>query len=332
VSALKNPTVGELGERALISRIRELFPSLTLLGDDSAVLSPLSCPVVTTDSFQEGTHFYRWWCDPDILGRRLLEAALSDLAAMGAEPGWVFAAMGLPPDLEVRWLENFYRGLTCRPDCVLAGGEIIQSAALTLTLTAVGEGGDPEKLLLRSSLGHDDWLWLTGPIGRAVDAPALLDRAGGMSGTGLEPVNPGLDPASIEQIRAFLQPRAEFEASRLLRNRGVRAAIDVSDGLISEATHLARESGVDTHIELDLVPMFGSVADRPLDAASAGEDFVLLFGAESGQDFAAEGFSKVGYSSRGIGEVHVHSGGQVLETHGSGYDHFQDIEPDLIGG
>jgi len=302
VSTLKNPTVGELGERALIRRIRDIFPSLTLIGDDSAVLSPLSCPVVTTDSFQEGTHFHRWWCDPDILGRRLLEAALSDLAAMGAEPGWVFAAMGLPPDLEVRWLENFYRGLTSRRDCVLAGGEIIRSATFMLTLTAVGEGGDPGKLLLRSSLGPDDWLWLTGPIGRAVDAPALLERAGGMSGPDLEPVNPGLDPASIEQIRAFLQPGAEFTASHICRNRGVLAAIDISDGLISEAAHLARESGVDTHIELDLVPVFGSVADRPLDAASAGEDFVLLFGAKSGHD--------------------VHSGGQILETHGSGYDHF----------
>jgi len=322
VGVLKNLTVGELGERALISRIRDLFPSLTLIGDDSAVLSPLSCPVVTTDSFQEGTHFHRWWCDPDILGRRLLEAALSDLAAMGAEPGWMFAAMGLPPDLEVRWLEDFYRGLTCRRDCVLAGGEIIRSAAFTLTLTAVGEGGDPERLLLRSSLGRDDWLWLTGPIGRAVDAPALLERAGGMSGPDLEPVNPGLDPASIEQIRAFLQPRAEFEASRICRNRGVRAAIDISDGLISEAAHLARESGVDTHIELDLVPVFGSVADRPLDAASAGEDFVLLFGAESGQDFTEEGFTKVGYSCEGTGGVHVHSRGQILKTHGSGYDHF----------
>ena len=322
VDVLKNPTVGELGERVLISRIRDMFPSLTLVGDDSAVLSPLSCPVVTTDSFQEGTHFHRWWCAPDLIGRRLLEAALSDLAAMGAEPGWVFAALGLPPDLEVRWLEDFYRGLTSRKDCILAGGEIIRSASFTLTLTAVGEGGRPEKLFLRSSLRPGDYLWVTGQIGRALDAPALLDKTGGMTGPGLEPVHPGLDKAFIEQIRAFLQPRAEFEASRILRERGVRTAIDISDGLISEAAHLARESGMDTHIELDLVPMFDSVADRALEAASAGEDFVLLFGAGKGQDFTAEGFTEVGHSCEGTGRVHVHSGGRLLRSHGSGYDHF----------
>ncbi len=141
--------VGQLGERELIRRLREAFPQLSLAGDDSAVLPSLACPVVTTDSFLEARHFYRWWCDPSVMGRRLLEATLSDLAAMGAGPGWVFSALGLPRDLDVNWIEGFYAGLTSRDDCPVAGGEIVRSDVLSVTLTAIGEGKDPAILMMR---------------------------------------------------------------------------------------------------------------------------------------------------------------------------------------
>jgi thiamine-monophosphate kinase len=314
--------VGELGERKLIKRLRDAFPQLSLTGDDSAILPSLACPVVTTDSFLEGRHFYRWWCDPALLGRRLLEATLSDLAAMGAEPGWVFPALGLPRDLDVFWIEGFYGGLTSRDDCFVAGGEIVRSDVLSVTLTAVGEGNDPALLMKRSGLEQGHALWVTGRIGRALDAPMLIEKAGGFIGPDLIPASQKLDAPLLEQVRSFLKPRAAFREARYLVGRGVRAGIDISDGLVSEAAHLAAESGVDTHIDMDCVPFFESVAQRPLEASSAGEDFVLLFGAPAGEDFSGDGFSRVGDVRTGDGQIHVHSAGSEIASGSGGFDHF----------
>jgi len=319
----KGTTAGEIGERGLIRHLRSRFPGMSLVGDDAAWLPPLACPVVTTDSFLEGRHFFRWWCDPGVLGRRLLEATLSDLAAMGACPGWVFSALGLPGDMPVSWLEGFYGGLTGRRDCPVAGGEIVRSEVFSVTLTAVGEGRDPSLLLRRSGLRPGDALWVSGRIGRALDAPSLLERSKGLHGPRMDPSEGGLDGGQIEQVRAFLAPRAEFGKAALLVGAGVGAGIDVSDGLLSEAGHLAVESGVDTFVDLDSVPFFGSVEDRALEAAAAGEDFVLLAGAQADMDLAGAGFVRVGRAGRGSGLLHVMREGSEIDPGGAaGYDHF----------
>jgi thiamine-monophosphate kinase len=315
-------TVGEFGERRLIRLLRDRFPRMALAGDDSAVLPSLTCPVVTTDSFIESRHFYRWWCDPHVLGRRLLEATLSDLAAMGARPGWVFSALGLPAGLEVSWIVDFYRGLTAREDSPVAGGEIVRSDTLWVTLTAAGEGSDPSRLMRRSGLHSGDFLWVTGQVGRALDAPGLLEMAGGLCGSTLEPVRGELDDRQLCQVRAFLEPRAAFPEAALLVDRGVRTAIDISDGLVSEAAHLAEESRVDAWLDLDSTPFFESVADRPLEAASAGEDFVLVFGAGPEEDFTGQGFTRVGEARPGDGRVHVLLDGTETDPGSAGYDHF----------
>ncbi len=163
---------------------------------------------------------------------------------------------------------------------------------------------------------------MTGRIGRALDAPALIEKAGGFTGPDLYPVLQELDAPRLEQVRSFLTPRAAFEEARYLVGRGVRAGIDISDGLVSEAAHLAVESGVDTHLELDCVPFFESAAGRPLDAASAGEDFVLLFGAPQEEDFSGEGFTRVGEARPGDGRIYVRSAGREIDPGSAGYDHF----------
>jgi thiamine-monophosphate kinase len=315
--------VGDLGERKLLRHLRDRFPRLSMIGDDAVDLPPLSCPVVTTDSFFEGSHFYRWWCDPSILGRRLVEATLSDLAAMGASPGWMLCALACPADTDLHWLEGFYEGLLSRSDNLIAGGETVSSTVLGVTLTAIGEGQDSDQLFRRSLLAPGDRLWITGRIGRALDAPALLEACGGLHGDELLPDRP-TGPDSLEQLRAFLQPRAAFGAVRAIRGRGVRCAIDVSDGLFSEAAHLAAESGVDVAVDLDSVPFFSSVADRPVEAASSGEDFVLLFGASAGVSFEDVGFPCVGAASKGEGKLSVRLGGREVEPGTRGYDHFRD--------
>jgi len=316
-------TAGGLGERGLIRRLRKSLPGLAMTGDDCAVLPPLRSPVITVDTFLEGSHFHRWWAPPGILGRRLLEATLSDLASMGAHPVTVLAALELPPDTSVDWLLEFYRGLLSRESVTIAGGETVRSDRFGVTLTAIGEGHDPETLMRRSGLEPGDWIWVTGPIGRSLDAPELLERCGGLSGESLEPCRSGISSTEIEQVRAFLLPEAALDTGILLRSEGVRCAIDISDGLLSEAAHLAAESGVDVIIELDRVPLLEAVAERPLEASSAGEDFVLLFGAREGYAPGLPGCTRVGTAGRPGGVLRVLAGGVEVEAATTGYDHLE---------
>lgn len=318
-----NQRISDLGERGLIRRLRNEFPSLYSIGDDCAVLPGIRCPVVTTDSFFEGTHFHRWWAPPRILGRRLLEAALSDIAAMGARAEWVLTALSIDPDTGVDWIEDFYRGLTEREDVILAGGETVRGERLGITLTVIGEGEERETLLRRSSLHPGDNLWISGLLGRALDAPEKLEKAGGLLGEDLKPRSGLLSSTELEQLRAFLQPRAELELGIKLRKMGVRCAIDISDGLFSEAMHLSRESGVDTVLDIDESIFFDSVKDSPLSASAAGEDFVLLFGAPAGLDFASDGCSKIGRAETGNGEVTVFHNGEKVSIGTTGYDHLE---------
>jgi thiamine-monophosphate kinase len=313
----------ELGERGVIRRLRETIPGLDVIGDDSAVLTSIACPVVTTDSFFEGTHFHRWWAPPQVLGRRLLEATLSDIAAMGAGTGWVFVAVTLDPEMELDWLLSFYRGLAQRDDVVLAGGETVRGPRFGVTLTAIGEGNDPKTLLRRSCLMPGDILWIGGLVGRALDAPRLLGEAGGMMGDPLTPMKNELDGEFMDQLRAFLCPRAQLKLSWRLREAGVRCAIDISDGLLSEARHLCDESAVDIILELDDPIFFPSVRGRLLEASAAGEDFILLFGAPSGLDLSGSGCLRVGRAEAGRDGLKVLLRGMEVEVDSIGYDHME---------
>lgn len=315
--------ISDIGERGLIRRLREIFPWLSSIGDDSAVLSGIHCPVVTTDSFFEGTHFYRWWATPRILGRRLLEAALSDIAAMGARAKWVFTALSIDPGTRVDWIEDFYRGLIERNDIILAGGETVRGERMGITLTIIGEGEEPETLLRRSSLLPGDNLWVSGLIGRALDAPSLLEEIGGFEGNDLNPRMDNISDVKLVQLKDFLQPRAELELGIELRKLGVRCAIDISDGLFSEAEHLARESGVNIILDIDESLFYDSVKDRPLAASAAGEDYILLFGAADGLDFSSKGCSIIGRAASGNGKVSAFLDGDKVNISLTGYDHME---------
>lgn len=300
------PTVGELGERGLLRLlISEL--GLDLAGDDGAVLPGIPSPVVTVDSYFEGVHFHRWWCRPEVLGRRLLEATLSDLAAMGAQPLWSLAAVSLTPDIEVDWLLGFYRGLTERPDCRLAGGETIRGGTFGITLTAIGALDGPP--LLRTAAVPGDVLFVTGPLGRTLSSPRLLE----------ESRHRVLSPAEAEQARLFLEPRARFDASRMIREAGCRCAIDISDGLASESAHIARESAVRVCISRESVPLVPFASGRPLEAFGAGEDYELLFTARDGKVFP--GCFRIGWVEEGEGVFIVGPEGRTVLSV-EGYDHF----------
>ncbi len=299
----------DIGEHGFIRALRDRFP-MVAAGDDAAVLASLKTPVVTTDSFFEGTHFYRWWTAPDLLAIRLLEAALSDIAAMGAEPRSVLSAVMLPSDMDVDWLMEFYKGLTSRSDCPVVGGETIEGSDFGITLTLIGECGSKNPLL-RSAVNPGDSIWVTGPLGRSLDSPELLKNGREEELTAIEK----------EQVELFLAPKARFDALPAMRKCGVKAAIDISDGLFSECSHLARESGVEITVELERVPLVPYAESYPVAACSAGEDFELLFALPGGATEPGAGFYQIGTASEGM-EFTVTSHGERIGNDSRGYDHF----------
>jgi len=299
----------DIGEHGFIRAIRDKFP-MAAAGDDAAVLASLKTPVVTTDSFLEGTHFYRWWTAPDLLAIRLLEAALSDIAAMGAEPGSVLSAVMLPSDMDVDWLMDFYKGLTSRSDCPVVGGETIEGSDFGITLTVLGECGNNDPLL-RSAVKPGDSIWVTGPLGRSLDSPELLKNGRDEELTVMEK----------EQTKLFLAPKARFDALPAMRSCGVKAAIDISDGLFSECEHLARESGVEITVELEQVPLVPYAKSYPVAACSAGEDFELLFALPAGALPPGDGFYRIGTAREGQ-EFILTNRGEQIKIRSQGYDHF----------
>jgi len=299
----------DIGEHGFIRAIREKFP-MALCGDDAAVLSPLAAPVITTDSFFQGTHFHQWWTSPEKLAVRLLEAALSDIAAMGAKPVCVLSSVMLSPEMEVSLLMDFYKGLTSRNDCPVVGGETIRGPLFGITLTAVGDCGCM-KPFRRNAVKPGDSLWVTGPIGRSLQAPELLEK--GRNGI--------LSDIERNQVELFLAPAARFDVLHDLRRAGVKAAIDISDGLFSECSHLSRESSVRISIEINSVPLVPFARNNPLGACSAGEDFELLFALPAGAPSPGEKYFQIGSASLGEG-CSVTANGKPVEMQLLGYDHF----------
>ena len=230
------------------------------IGDDGAVLAiPAGEQLVaSTDATIEDVHFRRPWLTPIEIGARAAAAALSDLAAMAAEPRGLLVAVGLPPDWRGE-LDELARGIASTASevgCPIVGGNISLAPALSLTLTVLGSSRAP---LHRSGALPGDIIFVTG-------------RLGG-SGAALDALLAGAVPANEHRAR-FAAPRPRIREARWLAAAGARAAIDISDGLLADAAHLAAASNVSIMIDrarLPLVP--GTDGDRAL---TSGEEYELL--------------------------------------------------------
>ncbi|HEX3660109.1 MAG TPA: thiamine-phosphate kinase [Acidobacteriaceae bacterium] len=273
------------GELALIEAIRRQAARIrrpaTLrlgMGDDCAILRPRTgheiC--VTTDFTLEGVHFRRDWHPPESVGHRCLARGLSDLAAMGATPMAVFLSIALPARLPSAWLDRFLRGfldLATHYRTPLAGGDTAASASGTIAADIVAIGEVPAGTALRRSTARPgDVIYVTGFLGGAA---AELRRLSGdprkFSRKGTTSVN-----------HPHLYPEPRLAAGRRLRNLA-HAAIDISDGLSTDLTHLCQESGVAAILEEALLPIHPLALERPDAfelALHGGEDYELLFTAD----------------------------------------------------
>lgn len=269
---LRHLPLGYGGEFDIISAALERWGSLASgIGDDCAVLDVPAGErlVLSVDTAVEGVHFRRSWLSPEELGYRATVAALSDLAAMAATPTGVAIAMTLPE----AWRVDFLRICDGIGEAVrtagaqIIGGDLSRGVELSLTLTVVGHVRTP---LSRHGARPGDALWVTGRLG----GPSLAVRAWER---GEVPT-----PAARER---FVRPAARIAAARWLADHGATAGLDISDGLISDAGHLAAAGSVQLVVNLDQVPTVAGVTVE--EAAQGGEEYELLVAAPASLDARA---------------------------------------------
>jgi thiamine-monophosphate kinase len=282
--------ISDLGESGLIARLKTILPTaspdlLIGIGDDCAAikLDDNRLLLATCDIQVEGEHFHRYYFTPYQIGRRALAVNLSDIAAMGGKPTFVFISLGLPPDLPTEDFDDLQRGIADIANefgVIVAGGNLSRSpAGLIVDIFLLGETTS-DRLLTRSGARPGDRVFVTGHLGASIAGLRLLQAIHA------NPDKSELAPRSSQLVTAHTQPTPRIAAGQAIAASGwATAMIDISDGLAADLGHLCEQSGVGAEIRqtsLPIPPELPEVAAAwgvsPLDLALyGGEDYELLF-------------------------------------------------------
>jgi thiamine-monophosphate kinase len=325
--------VSSSSEHELIARIRSRLERrggrvLRWTGDDAAVVRGGGVIVTSVDAFVEGVHFRLVTTSLHDLGHKCLAASASDLAAMGADPGEAYLAVGLPRSLgerEALELVDGAEALAAELGMTICGGDLTRSGELFVAVTVIGHAESEDRLVGRGGAKPGDVVGVTGRLGGAGAGLILLEQ----KGHGL-PIDIG--ERLLERQR---RPYPRIEAGQALARAGVSSMIDLSDGIGSDAGRLSEESAVEIEIELSLLPldegveevaaMIGTVGAEL--AASAGEDYELLFSAPQDAQQSVESAGQGADSPvTWVGRVRPGGGVKLLDERGRarslpGWDH-----------
>ena len=306
------------GEFKLLDKLRLLAtdPAARGLDDDVAVVGDL---VLTHDMIAQGVHFLEF-DPPASVGWKLVAVNLSDLAAKGAEP--VAALMGFTVGPDSEWDEKFIEGVGAACEAyslALVGGDTIAlppGAPKVFGLTAVGRTSGP--IPSRSGGMPGDALWLVGTLGDASAGLAILKDDGEAEGP---------------LVEAYRRPVPQLAAGRELAPYAT-AMMDISDGLLLDASRLCAASGCGAEIRLDTLPIsrafvaeLGTDRRARIAAATGGDDYALL--AAMPADFDPLGLSlppgtilaRIGELAGGRGLKLSDAAGEVPLPEQLGYEH-----------
>jgi len=259
-----------IDEFSLISKY--FAPFSNKIGDDCAILdlNPGEQLATSVDTLVEGVHFYVD-TPPDQIGYRAVVTALSDLAATGAEPRAITLALTLPEATD-SWLQQFSRGIeqaTQAYDVELIGGDTT-TGSLSITVQVLGAVPQGQALT-RGGARPGDKVYVSGTTG---DAAAALTVMNGNW--------PGDNQYKEYLLKRFYRPSARIELGLQLRGLAT-SAIDISDGLLADARHIAEQSVVGISIDASKVPLSPALQSVPDPdqaktwALSGGDDYELLF-------------------------------------------------------
>jgi len=286
--------LSRIGEFGLIDRLQRHLPPagadvVVGPGDDAAAVRTAAgvLTLLTADVLVEHVHFDRGIHGFEDVGWRAMAANISDIAAMGGQPGHALVSICLPDDVTVEQVEQIYRGMAALAGeygCDIIGGDTVASPRdMVVSIALTGEVAE-EHMVTRGGAREGDLIAVTGRLGGSRAGLAMLQSLQ------QEAQDPGKAPPPAERWdrirRRHLRPRPRLRAARGLARSGcVHAMIDVSDGLAGDLRHIADRSGVGAEIDLEKIPIDDQtrwaaehLGASALDyALSGGEDYELLF-------------------------------------------------------
>jgi len=323
-----------VSERSLIGAFEQLFTqrgtrNVSWIGDDCAVIRSEPYCVTSVDAIVDGVHFNL--DDPRVkiadVGHKALAVALSDLAAMAAQPGEAYLSLGIPSQMSEQDVLDLAAGAEALAEATgttIAGGDLVRSPNLFCSVTVVGWSDDPANLIGRVGARPGDAVCVSGTLGAAAAGLAVLAGAGADL-----PAN-----VTANLIAAQMRPEPRFDCARDLLDAGANALIDISDGLASDAGEIASRSDVAIEIELAAIPLADGVEQIALElgrdpaqfAASGGEDFELCVCLPDQSADSVAGLTQVGRVSEGPSAISfIDSNNEPVEL--SGYEHRIGDEP-----
>jgi len=276
-------------ESELIAALTAVFKSSDLrvligIGDDGAVIAPSQNKLVlAADMAVEGVHFNRKWSTLHEIGAKITAANLADVYAMGGDPKYLLVSAGLTADFGIAEITELAKGIADEAALVgayVVGGDISRAEQLVISISVFGEVENP---ITRS--------------GAKIGDSVIISGLPGKSAAGLIQLQSGVSDSSF--VSAHKKPVVNYQLAKKFRE--VSAMCDVSDGLLSELSHIASASNVGIELDSKLIEQIPGF--KELETAAQGDIWELVLSGGEDHVFVATTSTDIPEGAHVIGKV-----------------------------